>query len=168
MDTILKEPRFDFVSDRDKAFILAFNNEMARLGYTFGDAIGSGYCWGKYMVIYTKSGVKSKNVYARIYIRDSDLVLRLFFSNVDKHDQFIEKAPDHIKAVFDKGFGDCLHDKDMGDGTCMFRKTYTLDGRLIEKCNGNTFWFVQPRVEDLKDYLALFTEFYPQKKAAKN
>ena len=44
----------------------------------FGGKIGSGYCWGKYMVIYRKSGVKSENVYARIYMRDADIVLRLF------------------------------------------------------------------------------------------
>ena len=65
MDDILKEERFDFISNDDKAFILAFNDAMTKLGYDFGNKIGSGFCWGKYMVIYTRSGVKSKNVYAR-------------------------------------------------------------------------------------------------------
>ncbi len=57
---ILREERFNFVSERDKAFMLAFNDQMARLGYDFGNKIGDGFCWGKYMVIYRKSGVKSK------------------------------------------------------------------------------------------------------------
>jgi hypothetical protein len=40
MKDILKEERFDFVSSKDKSFILAFNNEMTRLGYGFGGKIG--------------------------------------------------------------------------------------------------------------------------------
>lgn len=78
MSSLLNEDRFDFISGDDKAFIRAFDAEITRLGYDFGDKIGSGYCWGKYMLIYTKTGVKSKNVYARIYIRDFSIVLRLF------------------------------------------------------------------------------------------
>src|SRR5512146_65521 len=112
MDDILKDEKFDFISRPDKAFILAFNEEMSRLGYDFGDKIGSGYCWGKYMLIYTRTGVKSKNVYARIYVRDADVVLRLFFSNIDKHRTYIEKAPTHIKDVFVNDFGKCKHDRD--------------------------------------------------------
>ncbi len=46
LNEILTEVRFDFISPGHKAFILAFNDEMARLGYDFGDKIGSGYCWG--------------------------------------------------------------------------------------------------------------------------
>ena len=54
MNELLQEERFDFISNEHKAFILAFNEELSRLGYDFGNTIGSGYCWGKYMVIYTK------------------------------------------------------------------------------------------------------------------
>lgn len=165
MDDILTDERFDFISPENKCFINAFNAEMARLGYDFGGNIGSGYCWGKYMLIYTKTGVKSKNVYARIYIQDASLVLRLFFSNIDKHREYIEKAPAHIKDVFVGKFGDCRHDRDDAAGNCMFRKSYTLDGRLIEKCNGDTFWFFNPSVDRLKDYIDLFSAFYPPKKA---
>ena len=166
MDDILKEERFNFLSDEDKVFILAFNDEMTSLGYDFGNKIGSGYCWGKYMIIYTRSGVKSKNVFARIYIRDASIVLRLFFSNIDKHRAFLEKAPAHIKEVFVGDHGKCQHDKNEKDGNCMFRKTYTLDGQLIEKCNGLTFEFPNPKVQEINDYIALFTEFYPMKKTA--
>ena len=70
MKDILKEDRFNSISNDDKAFIIAFDNEMTKLG--------SGSVWGKYMIIYRKSGVKSKKVFARIYIRDERVVLRLF------------------------------------------------------------------------------------------
>ena len=165
MDAMLQEERFDFVSKADKEFILAFNAEMARLGYDFGGKIGSGFCWGKYMLVYTKMGVKSKTVYARIYIRDADIVLRLFLNNIDKHREYIESSPAHIKEVFTGKRATCKHDRDDGDGRCQFRKTYTIDGRLIEKCNGLTFEFHQPNIEQLEDYIALFTEFFPAKKA---
>ncbi len=49
----------------------------------------------------------------------------------------------------------------------MFRKVYTIDGQLIEKCNGNAFYFHQPRLDQLPDFIALFREFYPGKKAVR-
>jgi hypothetical protein len=164
METILQEARFDFLSAQNKAFILAFDNEMGRLGYTFGRKIGSGFCWGKYMVIYTRAGVKSDAVYARIYMREHEIVLRLFLNKLDKHHLFLEQAPAYIKEVFTGPHAACSHDRDDGSGNCKFRKSYTLDGRLIEKCNGITFEFHEPTLEKLCDYLALFTEFYPKKR----
>ncbi len=165
MDDILKEERFDYISEDDKAFITAFNNEMTRLGYGYGGEIGSGYCWGKHMIIYTKTGVKSKAVFARIYMREPRIALRLFLNNVDKHRVFIEHAPAYIKEIFVGQHGDCQHCHNAGeDGKCRFRKTYTIDGRLIEKCNGITFEFYDPSVKKLKDYIDLFTEFYPAKR----
>lgn len=35
------------------------------------------------MIVCIKAGVKSKKSYARIYLRDNDLILRLYFSQVD-------------------------------------------------------------------------------------
>jgi hypothetical protein len=170
MDKLLKEERFDYVSDSDKVFILAFNEEMTRLGYDFGGKIGSGYGWGKYMVIYTKAGVKSKAVYARIYIPDTGIVLRLFLNKVDKHEKFIEKAPAHIKAMFTASDTKCKHDRDDEDGKCRsnFRRTYTIDGQLIEQCMPTTYYIFHPEVQKIPDYIALFTEFYPPKKTVKN
>jgi len=165
MDNILTEERFDFISNDHKAFILAFNNEMTQLGYDFGDKIGDGYCWGKYMMIYRKSGVRSKNVFARMYIREASIVLRLFLNQVDKHREFIENAPAYIKDVFVGDDGKCKHCHDDQDGACRFRKTYTLDDQLIEKCNGITFEFHNPSLQKINDYIALFSEFYPRKKA---
>ncbi len=164
MQNLLNEDRFAYLSSADKTFIVAFNDELARLGYDSGGKIGSGYCWGRHMIIYTKSRVKSKNVYARIYLRETNIVLRLFLSGIDKHHEFIEKASPRIKEVFTGEYANCRHDRDDGDGKCQFRKTYTIDGRLIEKCNGLTFEFPNPRLDELQQYIDLFTEFFPKKK----
>lgn len=164
VDKILQETRFDFISPDHKAFILAFNDEMTRLGYDFGNKVDSGFCWGRYMLIYRKTGVKSENVYARIYIRDESIVLRLFLNNIDKHRAFIEQAPPYIKEVFTGEHAACKHDHDDQDGNCRFRKSYTIDGRLFEKCNGITFEFHDPNLQKLDDYMALFTEFFPARK----
>ncbi|MGA1870213.1 MAG: hypothetical protein ACMUJM_16875 [bacterium] len=164
MKNILQEERFHFISNNDKEFILAFDDKMTKLGYDFGGKIGKGFCWGKYMIIYTKSGVKNKKVFARIYIREASIILRLFFSNIDKHREFLENAPSHIKEVFLGEYGDCHHCHNDKEGACKFRKTYTLDNRVIEKCNGCTFEFHNPSMNKILDYLALFTEFYPKRK----
>ncbi len=47
MQDILAQDQFLFISASDKAFILAFDDEMTRPGYTCGGQIGSGYCWGR-------------------------------------------------------------------------------------------------------------------------
>jgi hypothetical protein len=161
---ILNEDYFSFISNNDKTFILAFNDEITKLGYDFCGKIGSGFCWGKYMIVYTKSGVKSKKVFARIYIRDESIVLRLFFSKIDNHHEYIENAPSYIKEVFVGDYGNCHRCHNDKDGLCKFRKTYTLEDCLIEKCNGNTFEFHNPSINKLIDYLDLFIEFYSIKK----
>jgi hypothetical protein len=164
LNDFLAEEKYDFISHHDKAFIRGFTAEMTRLGYDFGGKIGSGYCWGKYMLIYRKTGVKSQNVYARIYIRDASIVLRLFLNQVDKHRKYIENSPSHIKHVFAGPYGDCKHCHNDKDGRCMFRKIYTLEDRVIEKCNGSTFEFYNPGINQLPDFMALFTEFFPKKR----
>ena len=168
MDNFLQEEKFDFISGADKAFIREFNDAMTRFGYDFGGNIGSGACWGRYMLIYRKTGAKSRNVYARIYIRDTSVVLRLFLNGIDRHRQYLENAPAHIQEPFIGPRADCRYDRVDKNGGCKFRKTYTLHGRLIEKCNGETFEFHHPSQHPLDDYLSLFTEFFPLKtKAAK-
>jgi hypothetical protein len=162
---LLNDQVFDFISMADKSFIRAFNHEMTKLGYEFGGHIGSGYCWGKNMIIYRRSGVKSDKVFARIYIREKDLRLRLFFSSIDKHRAYIEAAPAHVKEVFVGEYGNCDHCHNEKDGKCRFRKSYTIDHRLIEKCNGLTFEFPDPTIEKLPAYINLFLEFYPHRKS---
>lgn len=163
MIEMLNEARFDYVPEADKAFLRAFDAEMNRLGYDFGGSIGSGYCWGRHMLIYRKTGAKSQNVAARVYLREGGIVLRLFLNKLDNHRVFLENTPPYIKEVFVGKAADCRHDRQDADGGCKFRKSYTLDGRLIEKCNGETFEFHQPSLERLPDYVALFAEFYGPK-----
>lgn len=165
MQTILTEERFQFISEEDREFILAFNREISKLGYDFGGSIGSGYCWGKYMIIYSKTGVKNKQVAARIYIRDSSIVLRLYLNQIDKHRAFLESTPAHIKDVFTGEHAECKHCHNDKDGVCKFRKTYTIDSKYFEKCNGVTFEFWKPDLQKLPDYINLLREFYPTKKA---
>lgn len=167
MRTFLDEPRFDFITGDDRDFILAFNDEMTRLGYDFGGNISSGYCWGRYMLIYRKTNVKSERVYARIYIREPRVVLRLFLNDIDKHREYLESATPCIKEVFTGPHADCQHCHNEKNGVCRFRKTYTLDGRLIEKCNGITFEFHEPSIPKLRDYIDLLNEFYPSRNLEK-
>lgn len=154
----MAEETFNFVQERDKRFIIEFSKALEARGYTYGDEIGSGYCWGKYMLIFRKANVKSKNVVARIYIKEDSIILRLFLNNVTKHAVFISHSPDHIRRAFTGDYGTCKHCK--GD-QCKFRKDYEIDGVKYEKCNGTTFEFHDPKTDNLADYLALFLEFYP-------
>ena len=125
MIEILQDEKYSFISTEDKTFIISFNSILEKIGFTSGNNIGDGFCWGKYMIKYTKSGVKSKRVYARIYIKNESIALRLFFSNVNKHREFIENAPKHIKEVFIKdGHSDCKYCRSDKEGKCKFRKTY--------------------------------------------
>ena len=147
---------------------------MYSFGYDFGGNIGNGYCWGKFMVIYSQTGVKSKKVIARIFLRDTDtiifggreiqynnsIVLRLFFSKIEKHETYIENAPSHIKKPFIDEHGLCNHCK---DDCPSYRKTYTIEGKKIEKCSGVVFEFHDPKIEYIKDYMDLLKKFYGKK-----
>ncbi|OGO91329.1 MAG: hypothetical protein A2Y17_04990 [Clostridiales bacterium GWF2_38_85] len=166
MKDVISKERFDIINASNKAFILAFDTEMRGLGYDFGGDIGKGYCWGPYMIIYSKVGVKATQVAARIYIRENNIVLRLYFSNIDKHRAYIENAPSHIRDVFTGDHGNCNHCENghRKDGNCKFRKTYMIDDRNYEKCNGVVFEFWQPNMEKLPDYVDLLKEFYAVKR----
>ena len=176
MDKLLSEERFNIVSNENKQFIVEFTEQMNMFGYDFGGEIGSGYCWGKYMIIYSKIGGKSKKVIARIFIRDNEviifggrkikynnsIVLRLFFSNIDRHESYIENAPPHIKKPFIDDHGLCSHCK---ENCNRYRKIYTIDGKKIEKCAGVVFEFHDPKFEYIANYMDLLREFYGKKKA---
>ena len=174
MNDFMNEERFNSISTENKNFICDFTKQMNSFGYDFDGKIGSGYCWGKYMVIYSKTGVKNKKVIARIFIRDNDviifggreikysnsIVLRLFFSRIDKHESYIENAPSHIKKPFMDEHGLCGHCK---EDCRSYRKTYTINGKKIEKCAGIVFEFHDPKVEYIQDYMDILKEFYGKK-----
>jgi len=160
---LLAESRFDEISAADKAFILAFDEKMADFGYDSGGVIGGGFCWGKYMIIYSLVGVKSKKVAARIFVREGKAVLRLFLNGIDKRCAVIENAPKHVKDAFLTGsHGDCSCSPQKEN--CRVRKTYTIDGNVVEKCGGEVFEFPNPTVETLGDYVDLLDAFYARKK----
>lgn len=163
---LMQEERFQSVNEEDKAFICRFTGAMEDRGYTFGGVIGSGFCWGKYMIVFTKAHVKTKKVVARIYIREQDIVLRLFFNNITRHGEYILKAPAHIQEVFMGEYADCQHCSDDENGVCRFRKSYNIGDKDFHKCNGRTFEIYNPSGDRLDDYLNLFDEFYPAKKTA--
>lgn len=162
MRNLLSKDEYDFISEDNKAFIIAFDAEMEQLGYTSGNVIGPGHCWGRYMIIYTKASVKNKKSYARVYIRDEDIVLRLYLSNVDKHRDVIEQAPTYIQEAFTGTFPSCDHCHDKTE--CVHQKRYTLNGIRYEICDGKAFWFIRPKLEHLSEYLKLFNAFYPTKR----
>lgn len=164
MENILSEERFNILSEENRNFILAFDKEISKLGYSFGSIIGDGYCWGRYMIIYSKAGVKNKQVAARIYIREKSIVLRLYLNKIDDHREYIENAKPFIKDVFTGDHGKCNHCHNEKAGKCKFRKTYTIENNFIEKCNGITFEFWEPNLEKLPDYIDLLKQFYPVRK----
>ncbi|MCL2447086.1 MAG: hypothetical protein FWD06_10005 [Oscillospiraceae bacterium] len=153
---LLAERRFNHVSEADKAFIIAFDKEMNALGYDCGNRIGG------FTVVYGKTGTKSRPCPARIYIKGfGAIVLRLYLNNVDKHREFIESAPKHIKDAFRFKGGDCKSCNTM----CAPGKVYTIDGKTMRKCNHSVFYFAEPSLNKLPDIVALLAKFYPPKKA---
>jgi hypothetical protein len=163
MRNILTESRFSMLAEKEKEFIIAFDNELAGIGYDFGNTIGIGYCWGNYMIIYSKTGVKNKKVAARIYIRENGIVLRLYLNSIDKHRTYVENSPVFIKDAFINEHGKCNHCKNEKDSSCRFRKTYIINNQIYEKCNGVVFEFHNPVIEKLDDYTGLLKEFYLRK-----
>lgn len=163
---LMQDEKFDFVNATGKAFITNFDNEMNRLGYSTNSGIGNGFCWGKYMIIYTKSGVKSQKSYARIYIqKDGSMYLRMYFSNVERHKEAIENSPEFVQIAFTSGFGACKHCHNQKiDGVCSHRKTYTLNSVKYEICDGYAFYFKNPDSSRIPDYISIFKVFYPERK----
>ena len=163
MKNLMSEERFNIISEADRSFIISFDENIRTLGYDSGGGIGEGYVWAKYQIIYSQTGAKNKKVIARVYIGENKIVLRLFFNDVDKHRTYIENAPDHIKGVFTNNHGNCSCNPQKEN--CRMRKTYTIDGKQIEKCSGVAFEFLNPTIKNLNDYIELLAEFYPVKKS---
>jgi predicted transcriptional regulator YdeE len=166
---LLRDTSFDYITPENREFIAAFDSEIYKRGYSAGNTIGSsrGYGWRGYELIYSKKGGNHGKVYARLLLRDpAGLVLRLYFDNIDKHTAYIETTSPAIKEIFTNDVGVCAHcsDKISKDFKCKIRKSYTLNGRTIEKCSCEAYKFTLPKLEMLPEYLALFDEFYPGKK----
>jgi len=161
MDDLLSERRFDIISEHDKGFINAFDKAMNVFGYDCENMVGSGLVWGLFMFVYGKTGTKSRACAARIYVKeDGAITLRLFLTKVEKHMKYIENAPAYIKDGFNFATGDCTS----CNSSCTQGKVYTIEGQLMNKCSHATFYFNEPSVDKLPDYMGLLAEFYPTKK----
>ena len=167
IEELLAERRFNIIAESNKKFIIAFDAALDELGYGCGGVIVSGNIRCPFMIVYAKTGVKTPQVIARIYIgSDGEIVLRFYFSDIDKHRAYIENSLEHIKSVFTGDYGNCKHceNGNRAKGGCKFKKKYIIDGRDYEKCNGLVFEFRQFNLAKLPDYIGLFLEFYPTKK----
>lgn len=157
----LAEERYSFISEQDKAFIVAFDKQFEALGYDCGGTIGGDGNMEKFTIKYGKTSVKSRPCPARIHItRNGEVMLRMYFMNINKHKQYIENAPSHIKEAFTIDWGDCKSCMPH----CKSMKIYTIGEQLYNKCCHSTAFFNNPSVERLEDYMALYSEFNPRNK----
>jgi len=155
----LSEERFVNISKPDKAFIIEFDRTLETLGFDYGNSINGG--GDGYGIAYGKTGTKSRPCPARVEIKaNGEILLRMYFKNIDKHRQYIENAAQHIKDAFAIDWGDCQ--KCMA--TCKSMKVYSIDGKLYDKCCHSIAFFQNPTLEKLPDYIALYLEFNPTKK----
>jgi len=172
MEKLLNEDRFNFVTEENKKFILEFTEQIKSFGYDFDGDIRNGFEKGNYQVIYSLNGIHgSRNIIARIFIRDDctinfgkeikfkrGIVLKLYFSNINKHIDYIKNAPTHIKERFINNSGLCKHCIEQ----CYKRKIWTIDDKEMVKCN-DFFEYENPKIEDLNDYINILKEFYGKK-----
>ena len=165
MKNILSEEKYNFVSQKDKDFIIAFDNAMKEAGYK-NNGIQPYVVFGKYKIEYFKPGTKTPKYIARFYFRDDEIVLRLYISNIDKHKDYIEKSQDFIKKPFIDNSHQCKPNcKGMiTNNKCRYRKTYTLSGVPYVKCAEQSFMFYQMNPGNAIQYVELLTVFYPIKK----
>jgi hypothetical protein len=177
MEKLLKEDRFNFITKENKKFILEFTKQIKSIDYDFDGDIRNGFERGDYQIIYSLNGIRgSRNIIARILIRDdcviivggkevkfkNGIVLKLYFSNINKHIDYIKIAPAHIKERFVNNSGLCKYCIEQ----CYKRKTWTIDGKEIAKCN-DYFEYDNLKISDIKDYIGILKEFYG-KKGSKN
>lgn len=168
MKKLLSDERYSFVSEKDKLFIIAFDEAITKAGYE-NSGIQPYVCLGKYKIEYSKIGLKNKKFVARFYFREHGIVLRLYFNNIDRHKNYIEMSDMFIKNPFINDVGKCKQcDKNGGgitkNGKCSFKKSYTIDNVSYEKCSGENFYFNNHDIENIPKYIELLTTFYPNNK----
>jgi len=171
MKNLLSDEKYNFISEKDKQFIVAFDDAITKAGYE-SNGIQPYVVFGKYKIEYFRAGLKTQKYLARIYIRDEEIVLRMYFSNIDKHREYIEKSPDFIKSPFINDYMRCNEGKRCGgigdkNGICRYRKTYTIDNTVYNKCAEQSFMFFQPDISHAEKYIELLTTFYPDRKRPK-
>ena len=160
IEEILAESRFNAISMPDKDFIIAFDEAMDEWGYDFGGTIVGNK--DLMAIVYGKTGTKTRPRPACIHIfDDGKICLKLYLAKIDKHQQYIENAPSHIKEMFTNDIGKC-NACNFKDGRCKYKctKTYTINGRLFNKCY---FELTDMVAENIPDYIDLLSAFYSTK-----
>ncbi len=167
MEFLLIDRLYDFVSSGDKEFIVAFDRAMKKAGYE-NNGIQPYFVFGKYKIEYFRPGNKTNKYVARIYFRDDGIVLRLYFSNIDKHRSYIEAAPDFLKKPFIDGSHKCKKPDCNGmpgkNGICRYQKVYKIDGVPYVSCAETSFCYYHMKAENAECYVELLCAFYPGKK----
>jgi hypothetical protein len=165
LDKLLLDEKYAFVSQKDRDFIMAFNDCMMNVGYK-NNGIQPYVVFGKHKIEYFKPGNKTNKYIARIYLRDDKIVLRLYFSSIDKHSAYIEKAPDYIQKPFVDESHKCKRPncKGIGNDKCRYQKTYVIDGITYIKCAEQSFMYHNVDAENAPGYVDLLATFYPIKK----
>ena len=162
LEEILLERRFNIISQPDKDFMKAFDKSMHDLGYDFGGNIVGNK--DLMVIVYGKTNSKAKKRPRPACVlidNDGKASLKLYLHKVDEHRPYIENAPSHIKEIFTSDRGKCIG-CNFRNGKCKYNvtKTYTIDGRLFNKCD---FTLTSLPRENIPDYIDLLSEFYPEK-----
>lgn len=169
MDTekLLSDETYEFAVQNDKDFIVAFITLMMAAGYE-NNGIQPYVVFGKCKIEYFRPGNKTNKYVARIYLRDDEIVLRLYFSNIDRHSAYIAQVPDFIRKPFVDGVHKCKKPncKGIGNGKCRYQKIYTIDGVRYMTCAEQSFCYYGMEAGNASQYVDLLSIFYPQKKRA--
>jgi hypothetical protein len=162
----LSDEQYSFIGSKDKNFIIAFNDAMTVAGFE-NNGIQPYVVFGKYKIEYYRPGNKTHKYVARIYLRDNEIVLRMYFSNIDKRRDSIEDSPEYIKKPFVDDSHKCkinCKGMRMNDGKCRYQKKYTIDNMIYLKCSGESFMYYNMDGENASEYVELLATFYPKKK----
>ena len=157
LEEILAENRFKIISAPDKAFIIAFDKALNEMGYDFGGVIIGNI--DLMVIVYGKTGTKTRQRPACIHINDDGSIsLKLYLNKVDDHRQYIENAPAHIRKLFTNDKNKC-NGCSFKDGKCKYKctKTYTVGGRVYNKCK---FELDDAVIEHIPDYVNLLSVFF--------
>ena len=166
MKDLLSNELYSFVNQSDKDFIVDFNKSMTKAGYD-NNGIQPYVVFGKYKIEYYKPGSKTKKYIARIYFRDEEIVLRLYFSDINKQRSYLENTPEFIKEPFVSDYHNCKMPNCKGmitKGKCRYQKTYTLDGINHIKCAEQSFMYFDMQLKYISQFIDLILTFYPVKK----
>ncbi len=187
MKKLMEQEKYNIISDENKAFLIALDEEMIKMGYEIyqaEDAWNWATNWfnAKYMINYTVIEKKPRKYAAHVFIYENGLMLRLFAikygvnslntkdkarSVINPHREYIENAPAHIKELFTIKNTDCDHTHENVNGFCWRLDTYTIDGNVYEKCTGKGFDFWNPAIEKLPDYINMLSEINSKKSTHK-